>query len=279
MIYVFGMSHAINVLKAIKADPPLHSPDDNWDTLAEAGHFFDFPAKPGLIPGDILKAFIVPALNSWGTLAEMHVTPDGKRKLVGVKNFVNILLPLEDVQDDSVLFSFIHGNEHSVLSMAQHPVPYDFYLPEREDQELVPGAQPVPYEIIRRQMHTALSDTIAALGMIRFRLPRMRLVHVLPPPPVASEAQILQSPERFREELMRWGITPISIRVKYYLLAADILRNALAPFNVEILEAPPQAIGTNGAIKDEYAFGATHANQSYGELVCKQMHASINDKG
>lgn len=279
MIYVFGMSHAINVLKAASAGPPSLSIEENWDTLARAGQFSDIHTKPGLISGDILKAFIVPAASGWGTLAELRTLTNGQRQVAAVENFINLLRSLEAAQDDSILFSFIHGNEHSVLSMVQHPLPYDFYLPGREEQELVPGAQPVPYEIIRRQMERALNATIASLAMIRIRLPRMRLVHVLSPPPIASEAQIMQSPERFREQLAYWGITPISIRIKYYWLAIDILRQAVSPFNVEFLEVPPQTVDASGAIKDEYAYWATHANEAYGELVCKQMQALINGKG
>ena len=95
--------------------------------------------------------------------------------------------------------------------------------------ELLPDTQPVAYEIIRRQMEQALSYQIACVAIMRTLLPTLRLVHVLPPPPIESEIQLLKTPEIFGEQLTRFGITPFSIRLKYYLLAVDILRQALNP--------------------------------------------------
>jgi hypothetical protein len=239
--------------------------------LTTAGQFFDIHAKPGMVEGDILKAFVASKASGWGSVAELRTLTDGQRQLVAVDGFVNLLFSLEAVQDDGILFSFFHGNEHSMLSLVQADRPYDFFLPGRNESDLAPGTQPIPWEIVWRQMERALNPTIACLAMMRTKLPRMRLVHVLPPPPIASDAQIMQTPEVFREQLTQCGITPLSIRVKYYLLAGDVLRQALAPFNVMLLESPPQTMAASGAIKDEYAFGATHGNEAYGELVVKQM--------
>lgn len=278
MIYVLGMSHAINVLKAISSTP-LSFSHENWVDLSTAGQFFDVHAKPGLIQGNQLKAFIATPACGWGFMAQMRTSPDGQKVVVGVDGFIDLLLSLETRQDDSCLFSFVHGNEHSVLSMVQHPIPYDFHLPWRADLELEPGTQPVPYEVVRQQMERSLDATIGCLVMMRLKLPRIRLVNVLPPPPIESSQQIMQTPEIFKEQLAKHGITPISIRVKYYLLFKEVLQQALAPYNVELLESPPETLNANGSLKVEYAYAATHANEAYGALVANQMQALVNSQG
>lgn len=275
MMYVLGMSHAINVLKAASRTP-LSFSHENWSALSTGGKFFDIDVKPGTLAGDTLKAFIASPATGWGSVAELRTLPDGQRQVAAVDGFVDLLLSLEGEQEQGMLFSFVHGNEHSMLSLVQHPQPYDFYLPQRPDLELAPDRQPIPYEIVRQQMARALNPTIGCLAMTRMKLPRMRLVHVMPPPPIESEAQIMHAPEVFREQLTQFGITPLSIRLKYHLLATDVLRSEVSPFGVTVLECPLQAVAASGAIKNEYAFGATHANEAYGALVFQQMQDLAN---
>jgi hypothetical protein len=270
MIYVLGMSHAINVLKAASVGP-LAMTHQNWSEMTSAGEFFDVQAKPGLIHEGRLKAFIVSPASGWGSVAEIRTQPDGQRQVVAAEGYIKLLQSLEPVQDQGTLFSFMHGNEHSMMSLVQHDMPYDFELPWRQDLPLIAGRQPIPFEVVQRQVEKALNPAIACVAMMRSQLARMRLVHVAPPPPVASEARINQAPEVFRERIAKSGITPLSIRLKYYLLSIRMLRDALKPFNVELLECPPESSDANGAIRDELAYGATHGNEAYGELVLRQM--------
>gem|GEM_PF-2830913 len=270
MMYVLGMSHAINVLRVISREP-LSFTHENWSALSTAGQFFDVHTKAGAIPGDKLKAFIASRASGWGSIAELRTLPDGQRQVVAVDGYINLLRSLQGEQVNSVLFSFVHGNEHSMLSLVQHEKPYDFYLPGHDDIQPIEGAQPLPLEIIQRQLEKALNPAIASLIMMRMQLPQMRLVHVLPPPPFASNERILKTPEVFREQLTRYGISPLSLRLKYYFLSKQVLQQAIAPFNIQLLESPAAALESNGALKDEYAYGATHGNEAYGAQVFEQM--------
>ncbi len=271
-MYVLGMSHAINVLRAASISP-LAFTHENWSTLTSAGEFFDVKTKFGMSPGDGLKAMIISRASGWGSVAEIRTLPEGGRQVVAVDGFINLLQSLESVQDNGILFSFLHGNEHSMLSLVQHEIPYDFRLPGHEDLPPVRGAQPIPLESIRKQVERALNPTIAALAMMRLKLPRMRLVHVLSPPPIESAARIMQTPEVFREQLAVCGVSPLSLRLKYYFLTIDVLRQAVAPFDIRLLESPAEARAASGALLDQYAFGATHGDEAYGALVFKQMQA------
>lgn len=276
MMYVIGMSHAVSVLKAASV-APLALDHANWATEFNAGQFFDVPAKPELVRAGQLKAFIVSHAINWGSVAEMRTREDGSKQVVAVEGFVKLLESLEPVQEQGVLFSFMHGNEHSMLSLVQHAMPYDFRLPWLPEFALLPGVQPIPFEIIHRQMAKALAHVIGCVAMMRSKLPGMRIVHVMAPPPIETEAQIKETPEVFREKLMQSGVTPLSIRLKYYWLAARMLTESLRSLGAELLTCPPEAVAPSGAIKEGYAFGATHGNEAYGEIVLRQMQSLLAD--
>lgn len=274
MIYIIGMSHAINVLKV--AHQGLTLSHDNWTTATAAGQFFDVPITANAAEAahsDHIKAFVISHACGWGSVAELRTLPGGQRQVAAVEGFIQLLASIEPQQDSGVLFSFINGNEHSSQALLQHPRPFDFMAPDLPDQQLLPGFQPIPASVVREQMEKALNGTLGALSMMRVRLPRMRIVHVMSPPPVASEEQIRQHPEVFKGKLDVWGITPISIRVKYHRMSLDILRRNLTPLGIEFLEVPEQTMQANGAIRNEYAFGATHGNTAYGELIFRQILA------
>lgn len=274
MVYLLGMSHAINVLRALSAQP-LAASLDNWNTFNAAETFFSLQPKPGVIPDDRLEALIV-SNQGWGGIAELRPMPDGKKQVVAADGFVRLLSSLENIQEGNCFISFLNGNEHAALSLLQHPVPYDFQLPGREWLGMQPGFQPLPYAVIRRQLEPYLNSTVATLSMMRLMLPGIRLIHVFPPPPIESEAQIRSGPEVFREQLQHHGVTPLSIRLKYYLLAQDIVREGLAGLRVELLDCPVQSIGESGGLLDRYAAGATHANEAYGALVVQQIQDLLN---
>jgi hypothetical protein len=274
VVYVFGMSHAINILKAASATP-LSFTHENWSSLMSDGCFFDIPTHPGLLREKLLKAFIASPGIGWGLVADFRTTAEGHPHVVAVNGYVQLLRSIEVSQDGNTLVSVVHGNEHSGISLLQHPVPYDFVTPDNANTALIPGAQPLAYAIVRSQMKLALNPTVAVLAMARIVLPRIRLLHVLPPPPIASEERIKETPEVFREQLLRIGISPLALRVKYHRLCIDVLRSELAPFRVELLEPPASATTEAGAIRDEFAYGATHANEAYGALVMQQIASLV----
>ena len=280
MIYVLGMSHAINVLKAA-ASGDFGLTHENWSGLNSGEQFFALPAKPELVPDGSLRAFIISPATGWGSVAEMKGGDGGQKHVVAVEGYVRLLESLSQTGPEDILFSFVHGNEHSILSLVQHANPYDFFEPWDAQSSLEPGTQPLPFEIVQRQMEKAINPSVACLAMLRAKLPRLRVAHVMAPPPIESEEHIRNTPEVFRERLEQTGVTPLSIRLKYYRLAQRMLGESLAALGIDLLACPEEAVGPSGAIRDEYAFGATHGNERYGELVLRRMVAMAGqrDKG
>jgi len=272
MMYVLGMSHAINVLKAAAAGE-FALTHENWSALQSGERFFPLPVKPGLVEGDSLQAFIVSHATNWGSVAGIQPKADGGKHVVAVDGYVRLLESIANAGAADVIFSFMHGNEHSMLSLVQHARPCDFHLPWETQSTLVEKAQPLPFDVVRRQMEQALNPALACLAMMRGKLPGVRIVHVMAPPPIESEAHIRQAPEVFREKIEKTGVTPLSVRLKYYRLAERMLAESLAALDVTLLAAPDQARSPSGAIRDDYAYGATHGNEAYGRLVLDQMRA------
>lgn len=277
MIYVIGMSHAINVLKACSREPLSFSHDD-WSFFSTEGKFFDLTIKPGVFPDDHFKVFIISRAAGWGQIAELQ-TKDGKNIVAAVPGFCDLLESIKVAQDNGILITFINGNDHSVLSLLQHPIPYDFLLPWRSDLDLMPGRQPVPLDVITRQMESALNSTIATLTFMRISLPKMRILHVMPPPPMASEEQIRKAPEVFGDKIRQCGITPLPIRIKYYLLYQEVIGRTLSNLGIEAIMPPDKALNPDGSLADQYVYGCTHGNDLYGSLVVDQIATFIKDRG
>jgi hypothetical protein len=270
MIYLLGMSHTICLLQATQqADSGVSL--ENWSHQGDDG-FAPVKVKPGVLPGDALSALVV-ASQDWGQLVS-YSESGGRRVLNANEGFTAALQPLVDHQYDDVLVSYLHGNGHAALSIIQHPKPFDFVLPGHEDMGMQPGFQPVPHEVIRSHIMPFQISTIGTLSYMRVMLPKMRIVHLLPPPP-SSEEQIRNKPELFGDAMAATGVTPLSIRRKYYLLANRILREQLNGLAIDLLEAPPESMAADGSLRDELSAGATHGNAAYGELVAAQLRAFL----
>ena len=278
MIYVLGMSHSMSVLKSASIKPLSFSYED-LATLLKHERFFDLPVHPGLTAGDLIKVYFISPGLGWGKVAQITEDANGQRQVAAVEGYLNVLRSIQAEQAGNVLVSFINGNEHSILSLVQHAQPFDFYEPEHPNAELIPDTQVIAYSTIYKQLEIALNGTLACLAMARIQLPNMRIQHVMPPPPVESQEEIRRTPEIFEAQISQYGLTPISLRVKYHRLACRILQEKLAPFGIDVIRPPSQAISASGGIKDEYAYATTHANQKYGALVLEQILVIENAQG
>ncbi|MYM25441.1 hypothetical protein GTP46_22685 [Duganella sp. FT135W] len=266
MIYLLGMSHMIGLLHAVqKAEGSVSL--ENWSTQEHEG-FFPVKLKPGMLPGDQLQALVI-GRQAWDPL--VHYAETGGRRVVnGHAGFIQALQPLQEQQEDHVILSYLNGNGHAALSILQHPQPFDFVLPGHEDMGMQPGFQPLSHELIRKHIQPFQVSTIGALSFLRVLLPKARIIHILPPPP-SSEQQIRSKPELFEGPMATTGVSPLSVRRKYYLLANRILREQVHGLGIELLDAPPASMAADGSLREELSAGATHGNSAYGELVAAQL--------
>lgn len=256
---ILGMSHAISVLRALA--PHAGVSHDSWATRA---------GQPGFQPigelgGVALRALLIPPQVDCRALIQ---TVDGRPTVAASPAFIDIV---NAVEPDTLLLSFLGGNEHSILSLLNPAAAFDFVWPAGSEAPLRPGHQPVSVAFVETQLLGAMQQTLAQLTLLRVRHPELRIVHVAPPPPQANEARMRDTPEVFGDLITRHGLMPLAIRLKYYGLYLDLFRRHLAPLRIECLGPPAASLDGDGALQDALAQGCTHGNEAYGALVLQQL--------
>lgn len=264
---MLGMSHAISVARAMT--PGVNEGHDSYGLSATpATATWQRRAVPALMqpqPYDSLEFFLIERWSAALSKGVLSASPE----------FWALLDAIEQPSEGNALLSFIGGNEHSVLSMVEHTVPFDFMLPEEPACTLIEGRQPIDVQVIETLLTARMGTTTAMLTALRYKHPRMRLLHVMPPPPITSEAQIRSRPEIFETAFKSFGITPISVRLKVYRVYCRLLGTVLQSLNIEALPAPAAALDEFGGLRAEFAFGCTHGNEAYGAMVAAQIAAAL----
>lgn len=172
-----------------------------------------------------------------------------------------------------LIVSVIAGNAHTVLSLIEHPQPFDFVLDEAPD---------LPLDTTRDILTCALVRNLLA-GQMRMGervmralqgIARVPVVHLESPPPIPSEAHIRQHPEAFAEALASGRVTPAVIRHKLWRLHSALVRQLCAELGFALLPVPAAALDEQGFLRSEaWNNDPAHANAWYGELVLQQLAA------
>ena len=268
MLHVLGMSHAISVLKSMASDGGITH--GNWNVALDNPQWAraPLPEKFKAIGIDALNVFLIrPTMNWHATLSK----GESGEVLAAPPAFWTLLESLPPVTNNDTLVSFIGGNDHSVLSLVEAPDPYDFLLPGDDKYPLIHGRQPIDVRFIEVNLERRMNSTVAMLTALRFKHPALRIFHAMPPPPLASERQILKEPEIFADVIAQYGITPLSVRIKVYLVYVRLLMTVLQRLEIGAIPAPADATDEMGGLKEAYSFGCTHGNHLYGALVADQL--------
>lgn len=170
--------------------------------------------------------------------------------------------------------SYLNGNEHSIFAMVEHPVPFDFHL-DASDLPCMAGDAPrqvIPLSVMRRELVARAKPTILYCQVLKKMFPASDVVHVMPPPPIADEAQLRSNPEIFAQHFARFGLALPALRLKVYMLYVQVLTEALADVGVRALTAPDEA-QADGFLREPFWMEATHANHRFGELVLHELGA------
>ncbi len=168
-------------------------------------------------------------------------------------------------------FSCFSGNDYHVLSMVQHPEPYDFVLPGRPDLPLSPGAQIIPFQSIEATMKTALRQTIADLARIAGSLP-CRLYNIVSPPPIPDNAFLNQAGNAFWSKAEALGIAPAAFRWKVWRLQSLVYEEGLAETGIATVPPPRDAVDADGFMQPAgWHPDGVHGSAWYGTLVLNQL--------
>jgi hypothetical protein len=186
--------------------------------------------------------------------------------------YAEVLLELADGGVDEVV-SCLYGNEHSVFSLFEHEMPFDFVFDGIDvDPEAGGRRQILPAEVVRRELADRLAPLVRSCRALRNLFPGVPMRHVMPPPPVADGGLIRARPEALAAVIEARGVAPAPLRLKVYRLAEAIVSEGLEGSGVTMVRAPSAALD-DGYLAEAFWMASVHATTTYGGLVLDQLGA------
>jgi hypothetical protein len=166
-----------------------------------------------------------------------------------------------------VIVSCLMGNEHTFISLLNHPRRFDFYLPSRPDLPTDESAQILPRALVEDVLSNRLEKFRLYLSVLA-PLSNGRMIHVPPPPPIADARHIEKYPSLFEKRLLRLGVSPAPFRLKMWLLACEIQRRLCEDAGVLFYRPPDAAFDSSGFLAQAcWSEDPTHGNAVYGKLL------------
>jgi hypothetical protein len=172
--------------------------------------------------------------------------------------------------------SFVLGNDHSVFGLVNHPRPFDFVLPDRHDLGPAAGAEIVPYDMMRAMLADRVKRFLVPMLSSFRTISGLPVRHFCSPPPIGSQEHIAQFPGIAGAKVRSLGVAPPGLRLKLWLMYADIVAEACAEAGVEFVPAPLAAMDAAGFLDQPlWSNTPTHGNAGYGRLVLSQLSARM----
>ena len=180
---------------------------------------------------------------------------------------------LSRVDQSDLIVSYLGGNAHNILSLVDHPRPYDFVFSDERTLPLVAGREVVPEKIAVAALETSgrVYEPIRFLKLVRQLVPSLS-VHLESPAPVPSEEHIRKFPDVFREPIEKYGVAPASLRYKLWRINSKLVQNECNAMGVRYLPVPDVTQDADGyLVEAAWYMDPVHANQWYGERVIEQL--------
>jgi hypothetical protein len=172
----------------------------------------------------------------------------------------------------------IGGSTHFELGAVNSPRKFDFLIPGREDLPFTPGAELIPYDLVRQLFLREEKNILKPL--FRARELTNAVSCLCAPPPVADAAKIFEHmPDEHRDSARSLGVPPPVFRYKLWLAYTSAVREICQSARIELIDPPPQSIDENGFLKDEFSYDTLHGNARYGAAVLAQIGARIAAEG
>lgn len=199
-------------------------------------------------------------------------------KIIGDLTQEEINVMLGSLREDDLIISTIGGNQHQVIGLVQHPIPFDIF--EKEQKELLSDHMTL---IPHAQMHEVFERGLR--GRDGSRMEELKkyapcpIVHLAPPPPKEDAEHILKRHETAfsQADILNKGVSPANLRLKIWKLQIEALRKMTQNFGIHFLLPPVETLTEQGFLAPQfYAEDATHANMEYAKLVLKQIEMEFD---
>lgn len=194
-------------------------------------------------------------------------------QLIGTISHADAVLVCKQLTEADLVVSMIGGNQHSVLGLVQHPVPFDFF-DAQGSFDSADGVTLIPRAAIKSFFDTGLRKNDCARIQALAAAGPHRTIHLAAPPPKADEAHILKRVETAFAvaNIFEKGISPAPLRRKVWEMQCEVMSEILSEDGIDLLPPPPQTVTADGFLDPAfYARDATHANASYGLALLQQV--------
>ncbi|MCF8186170.1 MAG: hypothetical protein K9J28_05055 [Sulfuritalea sp.] len=184
-----------------------------------------------------------------------------------------ILKLASTLSSEDLFVSTIGGNQHQVVSLMQHPIPFDIFSPSGVG-DCKSSIHIIPYVTLFDFFESGIRfGDWARLSKV-CNIAQCRVCHIVPPPPKEDKEHILKRHETHfvKAGLAEKGVTSAALRLKIWLLQVEVLKKLAKEYDVQLVMPPNESLDPNGFLSNEYyANDATHANSAYGELVLQKL--------
>jgi hypothetical protein len=153
----------------------------------------------------------------------------------------------EAVQFDAIV-SIINGSELDVAGVLDDfdIAPYD---------ERCKDSPPIDSAYMDRWVQGAVLYVQAGLTYMRGRMPRMKIIHIAPPPPVEKTT-------KFRRP---------SLGMKNHIRNVTRMREITASLEIQFLEERPEALTADGFLTPEFDDEGGRGNKALGQLTAHKL--------
>jgi hypothetical protein len=176
-------------------------------------------------------------------------------------------------EQQRLIVSVICGNANYVMGLLQHPAPCDFIFTPKPQIPLDQNAELIPYHMMSEMLFRYAQPHLEMVGALRAAIDEP-LFHIEAPPPIGDDRHIVRYLDQYFHErrIDGQGIASRWLRLKMWLLHAEIVRSYCTRIGVSYISPPPDTIDEEGFLLPElYALNATHANEVYGRRVLQQI--------
>lgn len=178
---------------------------------------------------------------------------------------------------ERIYISMFGGNAHNVLTLKEHPRPFDFIVPWRAELPLDATREFVTDAYINRFLRklteahqlnmTTLVNAASVAGVQAF--------HFQSPPPVKDNAFILSHLEDWFKSDHPTSIAAPYLRFKMWLIHSKIIEDHCAAMGMTFLETPRSTQDETGFLLQDHGKDSTHAGPSFGGAVLNQLEQRL----
>ena len=179
---------------------------------------------------------------------------------------------LLDEKKPDVVVSYLLGNTHNIWCLPQHPRAFDFFVPGKEYLPVTSGAEIVPYGAMKLALgRTIIRELSPIVDAIKEAVPGLPHYFLPPPPPVRSNDYLLNETKDFADEFRKYGVSPPYLRLKFWHMNLEILKDFADENRIETIELPDGAFDEEGFLPENFWSDATHGNGGYNSLILKSL--------